>query len=99
MKDLIKRSLLLGLGAASATKEKVDKVVRQLVKKRAITQKDGKWLADKVLKEISKHRKRLEELSKSDRLMKSAKALENKLVKRGRKAAKNILRKAEKELR
>ncbi|MDP3765616.1 MAG: hypothetical protein Q8R04_03820 [Nanoarchaeota archaeon] len=100
MKGLIKKSMLLGLGAVSLTKEKVDNLVAELVKRKAITTKDGKWLAKQVLNELARNKKRLERLSamQAEIFRKKARKLEIRLVKRGRKAAKSLLKKAEKEL-
>ena len=95
MRDLIKKSLLIGLGAASLTKEKIDEIMDEFVKKKAITTKDGKMLAREVLKELARGRKRLENLGRLESgLRKKAKGLE----KRGRKTAKSILASAQKEL-
>ena len=100
MKDLIKKSVLLGLGAASLTKEKVDKLIKELVKRKAITTKDGKWLAKQILKELAKNKERIKRLRKLEVeiLGSKAKTLEKTLMKRGRKTAKSILRRAAKEL-
>lgn len=101
MRHLIKKSILLGIGAASLTKEKIDKLVGEFVKKRAITTKDGKWVARKILREIAKNKRRLEKLAKmqAEVLGNKAKSLEKKLIKHGRKTAKKILRMASKELK
>ena len=96
MKDLIKKSLLMGIGAASLTKEKVDKLLDEFVKRKAITTKDGKWLAKQVLKDISKNAERIEKLGGLQKRVLSAKA--KGLEKRGRKAAKIILKKTQREL-
>ena len=96
MRNLIKKSLLMGIGAASLTKEKVGKLLDEFVKKRAITTKDGKWLANQVLKEISKNAEKIEKLGRLQKRVLSAKA--KSLEKRGRKAAKIILKEAQREL-
>jgi len=101
MKNLIKKSILLGLGAASVTKEKVDKLVGQYVKKKAITKKDGKWIADQVLKQLANNMDRINKMKnvKAGVLRQKAKGIQKKLIKRGRKTAKGILSRASKELR
>ncbi|MBI2653662.1 hypothetical protein HYX02_02510 [Candidatus Woesearchaeota archaeon] len=101
MRHLIKKSILLGLGVASLTKERIDKLVAEFVRRKVITTKDGKWVARKVLGEIAKNKKRLEKLAKlqAEVLEISAKSIERRLVKRGKKTAKKILRMAAKELR
>jgi len=48
MKDVIKKSFLLGLGAASMTKNQAEKIVKELVKKNAVTIKDGKGMLNKI---------------------------------------------------
>jgi len=100
MKELIKKSMLLGLGAASLTKEKVGFLIEGFVKRKAINAKDGKWLAKQVLNELARNKKRLKRLSaiQAGIFKKKARRLESRLVKRGRKAAKSILKKAEKRL-
>lgn len=101
MRHLIKKSILLGIGAASLTKVKIDKLVGEFVKKRVITTKDGKWVARKVLSEIAKSKKRLEKLAKlqAEVLEEKARSFESRLVKHGRKTARKILRMASKELK
>jgi len=96
MRNLIRKSLLIGLGAASLTKEKIDRLVDEFVKKKAITTKDGRWLAKQVLKELAKNAERVERLGRLRKRVLNAKA--KALEKRGRKAAKAILKKAEREL-
>lgn len=100
MRDLIKKSILLGLGTESLTKEKVDKLVAEFIKRKVITTKDGKWLVKQVLNELAKNKERIEKLAKlqAEVLEAKAKILEKNLMKRGRKTAKSILKKAEKEL-
>lgn len=94
MKELIRKSVLLGLGAASLTKEKVDKLVAEFVKRKAITIKDGRWIARQVLNELSKSRKQIERLSaiQAKVLKKKAKKLEKALVDRGTKTARKLLK-------
>lgn len=101
MKNLIRKSILLGIGAASMTKEKIDELVGEFVKKKAITTKEGEWVARKVLSEIAKNKRRLEKLAKmqAEVLENKAKSLEKKLLKHGRKTARKILRMASKELK
>jgi len=48
MKQLVKKSFLLGLGAASLTKKQAEKVVRNLVKRNAVTAKEGKQMLIKI---------------------------------------------------
>ena len=50
MKDIIKKSFLLGLGAATLTKSQTEKIVKELVKKNAVTVKEGRDMVKKVKK-------------------------------------------------
>jgi len=51
MKDVVKKVFFLGLGAASMTKNQAERIVRDLVKKNAVSIKEGKDL----LKRAKKH--------------------------------------------
>lgn len=48
MNDLLERVLLLGIGAASLTKEKVEELIDDLVKKGQLTTEEGRELVDKA---------------------------------------------------
>jgi polyhydroxyalkanoate synthesis regulator phasin len=48
MADLIERVFLLGIGAASLTKEKVDDLVDELVKRGQMTREEGQKLVEKA---------------------------------------------------
>ena len=48
MADLIERIMLLGIGAASLTKEKVDELVDELVERGRISREEGQRLAEKA---------------------------------------------------
>jgi|SRR3989338_3750670 len=50
MKDIIKKSFLLGLGAASLTKSHAEKIVKDLVKRNEVTIKEGRDMLNKVKK-------------------------------------------------
>jgi len=50
MKDIIKKNFLLGLGAATLTKNQAEKTVKELVKKNAVTVKEGRDMLNKVKK-------------------------------------------------
>ena len=49
MSDLLRKGILLGLGAASLTKEKVDKFVNELVDKGDISKDKGSELLQELL--------------------------------------------------
>lgn len=60
MKDIIKKSFLLGLGAVSITMKQADKVVKELVKKNAVTIKEGKDMLKRVKNVADGERKRIQ---------------------------------------
>ena len=62
MRDLIRKSFLLGLGAASLTKAKAEKIVKELAKKGSVGTKEGRQLVNSVLAEANKERKRIQAL-------------------------------------
>ena len=75
MKDQLRKAMLIGLGLAVVTKEKTEKVAKELMKKGQINEKDAKALVNKVAKEIDKTKAKIEsEVRKEiDRMMKEPK--------------------------
>ena len=61
MIDLLKKTLLAGVGAAALTREKVERLVDELVKKGEIASKEGPKLVKDLLQESQKAKKELEE--------------------------------------
>ncbi len=61
MIDLLKKTLLAGVGAAALTREKVEGLVDELVKKGEIASKEGPKLVKDLLQESQKAKKELEE--------------------------------------
>ena len=59
MREIVKKSFLLGLGAATITKREAEKVVSQLVKRNAISVNQGKEMLKKVKKHVENESKRL----------------------------------------
>src|SRR3989338_11523405 len=59
MKDIIKKSFLLGLGAASLTKNQAAKIIKDLMKRNKVTIKEGKELLNKLNKAANDERKRI----------------------------------------
>jgi len=59
MKEIIRKSFLLGLGAASMTKKQAEKVVKHLVKKNAVTVKESRDMLRKIRKATDAERKRI----------------------------------------
>lgn len=101
MKNLIRKSILIGFGAASLTKSRAEKLVRQFVKKKAITSKDANAIINAVIKEIVKQNKRLQQFGKAKgaELRKRAIKISAELEKLGRAQAKKVLKLAEKGLK
>lgn len=59
-KGLLEKVILSGLGLASLTQEKAQKLVDELVKEGEMTEKDGAVMAKKVMDNIEKSRKEME---------------------------------------
>ena len=70
MFDLIKKTLLTGVGLAVLTKDKVEDLARELVRKGELSEKEGKELIDDLLKRSEQARKDLE--TTIDRLVREA---------------------------
>jgi len=51
MKEIIKKTFLLGLGVATMTKNQTEKIVRELVSKNAITVNEGRDMLKKLKNE------------------------------------------------
>lgn len=68
--DELKRLLLLTVGAASASMEKVDSVVQELIEKGKMTVKEGKELREELLrdKDSGKYKEELKSFLSSLRL-------------------------------
>ena len=60
MFDLIKKTMLTGIGLAAMTKDKVEEVVKDLTEKGEISEKEGKEFLDDLLKKSEQARKELE---------------------------------------
>lgn len=60
MKDVIKKSVLLGLGVGALTKEKAEKFVKELQKKGYLDVKEGKKLARELMAESKKAQKKVQ---------------------------------------
>jgi len=67
-KGLLEKMILTGLGLASLTQDKAQKLVDELVKEGEMTEKDGAAMAKKVMDNIEKSRKEME--SKVDKTVK-----------------------------
>ncbi len=60
MFDLIKRTMLTGVGLAAMTKDKIEELAKELTEKGKLTEKEGKELVDDLLKKSEKAKKDLE---------------------------------------
>jgi|TARA_Y100000031_G_C7980080_1_gene274335 polyhydroxyalkanoate synthesis regulator phasin len=66
LKEIIKKSFLLGLGAATLTKNQAQKIVKELVSRNAISIKEGRDLMKKVKKEALKETSRVRRLAEKE---------------------------------
>jgi len=66
MKEIIKKSFLLGLGAATLTKAQANKIVKELVKRNAITAKESREMLNKVRKEAKNESDRVKKFAKQE---------------------------------
>ncbi|RLD14068.1 hypothetical protein DRI50_05995 [candidate division KSB1 bacterium] len=60
MLDIIKKSIYLGLGAASLTKERVDKLVDELIEKGQVAKDDKANAVKDIMDKVEKEEKELE---------------------------------------
>lgn len=60
MFDLIKKTLLTGVGLGVMTKDKVEELAKELTRKGDLSEKEGKELIDDLLKKSEQARKDLE---------------------------------------
>jgi len=66
MKEIIKKSFLLGLGAATLTKNQAEKIIKELVKNNAVTIKEGRDMLNKVKKETLNESNRIRKLAENE---------------------------------
>jgi len=60
MSDLIKKTILTGLGIASLTKEKAEKLVKDLVKEGEVSEGEGSKLVKELLEKVENNKKAIE---------------------------------------
>ncbi|MBN2100810.1 hypothetical protein JW710_02865 [Candidatus Dojkabacteria bacterium] len=60
MVDLVKKSILFGIGTYEITKEKLDEFMTKMQKEEKITPEEGRKVADEVWSDISKQGKDLD---------------------------------------
>ena len=60
MFDLIKKTMLTGVGLAAMTRDKVEELAMELIEKGEMTEKEGKELVDEFVRKSEQARKELE---------------------------------------
>jgi polyhydroxyalkanoate synthesis regulator phasin len=75
MMDLIKKTMYMGVGLAYMTKEKVEEISQELIKKGELSATDGKEFIDDLTKKSEEARKALE--TRVDKIVKSSLARMN----------------------
>lgn len=70
MIDLVKKTMYMGLGLAELTREKVEEISKELVKKGEISEKEGRDLAEEISRKAEAAKKNLEK--RVDKLVKQA---------------------------
>lgn len=66
MKSIIKKSFLLGLGAASLTKIQAEKIIKGLVRKNAVTISEGKGMLKRIKKHATNEGKRIKKFAQQE---------------------------------
>ena len=80
MKDVIRKSLLFGIGVLDITRENAEKVVNAMVKRGTLSTKEGREVVRDVLMESKKTQKKIQALveKKVKQLLKTAKKVKKK---------------------
>jgi polyhydroxyalkanoate synthesis regulator phasin len=60
MNDLLRKVVLTGIGLAALTKEKIEEVVKDVVEKGKLSEKEGKEFVDELLKKSEGAREKVE---------------------------------------
>ncbi|HCX73030.1 MAG TPA: hypothetical protein DHM37_04860 [Candidatus Cloacimonas sp.] len=60
MFDLLKKTMLTGIGIASMTKEKIEELGKKISEENKLTEKEGKRMVDDLLKQSEKAKEDLE---------------------------------------
>jgi polyhydroxyalkanoate synthesis regulator phasin len=61
MKEFIRKSMLVGIGLATVTKEKIEETINELIKKGEITEKEGKEAVDELVQKSKEVTEELKE--------------------------------------
>ncbi len=70
MIDLFKKTMYMGLGLAEITREKVEEISKELIKKGEISEKEGRNFVDEMTRKSEEAKKSLEK--RVDKLVKQA---------------------------
>ncbi|MBS3131528.1 hypothetical protein J4212_03805 [Candidatus Woesearchaeota archaeon] len=99
MKDAIKKSFLLGLGAASLTKKKAEQVAGQIAKRANLDSKGAKDIARTFISAADRERKRMQKLAESEagRMAKEAEKVSRQVALRLNVKLQKLQKKLEKE--
>lgn len=60
MFELTRKAMLLSMGLATLTREKLEKTINELIKKGEISEKEGEELVDELIEKSRKYKKDLE---------------------------------------
>ena len=92
MKDTVKKSFLLGLGAASLTKSQAEKIIKGLVRKNAVTISEGKGMLKRIKKHATNEGKRIKKFAQQEanRVAKERGVGEKEKGEKGKKKRKEI---------
>ena len=60
MFDIIKKTMLTGVGLAAMTRDKIEEMAKELTEKGEMTEKEGRELVDELVKKSEKAKKDLE---------------------------------------
>ena len=60
MFDFIKKTMLVGVGLAAVTREKIEEIVGELVKKGELSEKEGREMVDELVEKSKKVKKDLD---------------------------------------
>ena len=66
IRSLIRNGLLIGLGTAALTKEKAEKIVKDLTKNQKINSEEGKKLVNELLTQSKKQGQKLQAIVKKE---------------------------------
>ena len=60
MFDFIKKTMLVSAGLAAMTREKIEEMIDELVKKGELSEKEGKEMVDELVEKTKKYKKDME---------------------------------------